>query len=155
MNKIKIEPFKVMGIKVRTSNVTGNSAEDIGGLWQKFISENVAEKIPGRVDNEVLSIYTNYEGDHTKPYDTIIGCRVQSIDEVPDGMVSQAFEGGIYVKFVAEGNLDEGVIYDKWLEIWDIDLDRDFIADFEVFGNKAMNRENAKVDIYIGLSDQA
>ena len=153
MQKIKIEPFQVIGISVRTTNENGQSAEDIGGLWQTFISENIIEKIPNRVDDEVLSIYTNYESDFTKPYDTILGCRVARLDNIPEGMVGQAFTGGTYTPFLAKGDLDQGVIYKKWVEIWGQDLGRAYTADFEIFGKKSMDRGNAEVDIMIALDE--
>ncbi len=106
-----IEPFKVIGIKVKTSNENGQSAKDIGDLWTKFMSEIVAEKIPNKSDSSILSIYTNYQGDSTKLYDTILGCKVKSLDDIPEGMVGQEFAGGNYTHFVSKGSLNEGVVY--------------------------------------------
>ena len=60
------------------------------------MSEGIAEKIPNKIDQSILSIYTNYEGDHTQPYDTILGCKVSSLQEIPEGMVGQSFNGGTY-----------------------------------------------------------
>ncbi len=76
MQKVKIEPFKVIGIAVRTTNENGKSAQDIGQLWGKFMSEGISDKIPNKINDTIFSIYTNYESDHTKPYDTILGCKV-------------------------------------------------------------------------------
>jgi len=73
MQKVKIEPFKVIGIAVRTTNQNGQAAQDLGQLWGKFMSEGIAEKIPNKIEQSIFSIYTNYEGDHTQPYDTILG----------------------------------------------------------------------------------
>ena len=70
MKQTTIKSFKVIGVSVRTTNENGQSANDIQALWDKFMSEGVANKIPNKIDGEILSIYTNYESDHTKPYDT-------------------------------------------------------------------------------------
>lgn len=35
MQNVKFEPFKIIGIAVRTTNENGQGAKDIGGLWQK------------------------------------------------------------------------------------------------------------------------
>lgn len=151
MQKVKIEPFKVIGISVKTTNENGQSAQDIGQLWGKFMGEGIAAKIPNKIDNVVLSIYANYEGDHTKPYDTILCCKVSSLDDIPEGMVGQTFEGGTYQKFVANGDLTKGVVFNTWSEIWEQDLERNFVADFEVYGEKAQNPVEAEVDILVGV----
>jgi len=152
MQKESKDGFKVIGIKVRTSNKDGQAAKDIGQLWQRFMSEGVGDKIPNKIDASILSIYTNYDGDHNMPYDTILGCRVSTLEEIPEGMIGENFGGGKYAKYVAKGNLNEGIVYDAWLEIWQQDLDRTYIADFEVYGEEAMNPEDAKVDIFVGVN---
>ena len=152
MKKVTIAPFNVIGIAVRTTNENGQSGEDIGQLWGKFMSEGIAAQIPNKMDESVFSIYTNYESDHTKPYDTILGCKVSSLDEIPEGMVGQAFEGGTYGKFVSKGDLTKGVVFGTWTEIWKQDLDRVFTADFEVYGERAQNPTDAEVDVLIALN---
>lgn len=152
MQKVKIEPFKIIGISVRTTNENNQGAKDIGELWEKFISEGIAEKIPNKIENSVLSIYTNYEGDYTQPYDTILGCKVSSLDNIPDGMVGQSFDGGSYLKSSAKGDLKDGIIATHWHKIWKMDLDRAYTADFEFFGEKAQNPSNAEVDFYIAVN---
>ena len=49
MNKVKIEPFKVIGISVRTTNENNQAAIDIAALWGKFMNENVLNAIPKKV----------------------------------------------------------------------------------------------------------
>ena len=151
METVKKEAFKVIGIKVRTTNENGQAAKDIGELWGRFMSENVIENIPNKIDRSILSIYTNYESDHTKPYDTILGCRVSTLETIPEGMIGQEFGNSNYRKFTSSGNLAEGVVYRSWLKIWDENLDRIYTADFEVYGEKAQDRENAQVDIFVGV----
>jgi predicted transcriptional regulator YdeE len=153
MQKETIAPFQIIGISVRTSNQENKAAIDIPALWNQFISENVLDKIPNKIDTEVYSIYTNYEGDHTEPYDTILGCKVSSLDNIPKGMVGKYFEGGKVAKFTAKGNLEDNIVYKAWLDIWTVDLNRTYAADFEVYGAKSMDRTNAEVDIFIAISE--
>ncbi len=153
MQKVTIKPFKVIGIAVNTTNENGQSTQDIGQLWGKFISEGIAGKIPNKVDESVFSIYTNYQGDHTKPYDTILGCKVSSLENIPDGMVGQAFDGGIYRKFVSKGDLTQGVVFGTWSEINQQKLNRVFTADFELYGEKAQNPTDAEVEVYVGIKN--
>ncbi|WP_158237327.1 effector binding domain-containing protein [Aquimarina sp. MAR_2010_214] len=58
-------------------------------------------------------IYINYEKDHTKPYDTILGCKVSTLNEIPNGMIRQEFEQGNYTKFISKGNLLQGEVYNS------------------------------------------
>lgn len=151
MNKVKIEPFKIIGISVRTTNENNQASKDIGDLWGKFISENVLGAIPNKIDSTVYSIYTEYESDHTKPYTTILGCRVENLKDIPKGMIGKSFDGGSYVKLSAKGDLMNGLIVNKWIEIWKMDLDRVFTADYEVFGEKAQNPADAEIDFLIAV----
>jgi len=150
MKKVTIAPFQIIGIKVRTTNENGQAAQDIGQLWGKFMSEGIAAQIPNKISEDVFSLYTNYESDHTKPYDAILGCKVSSIKDVPEGMISQSFEGGTFQQYVSKGDLTQGV-YGTWLEIWGQPLDRNYTVDFEIYGAKAQNPNDAEVDIFVGL----
>lgn len=151
MNKVQIEPFKVIGISVRTTNENNQASKDIGDLWGKFISENVLGAIPNKIDSTVYSIYTEYESDHTKPYTTILGCRVENLKDIPKGMIGKSFDGGSYLKLSAKGDLMKGLIVNKWREIWKMDLDRVFTADYEIFDVKAQNPVDAEIDFLIAV----
>lgn len=152
MQNVKVEPFKLVGISVRTTNTNGQAAKDIQELWLKFMSENILSKIPNKVDDTVYSLYTEYEGDHTEPYTTIIGCKVSDINELPEEMVSQSFKGGNYVSLPAKGDITKGFILEQWQNIFTMDLNRAYTADFEVFGEKAQNLNDAEVDFLISVN---
>lgn len=148
---MRIETFNVIGISVRTTNENGTSAQDIPALWNKFMTEEIQQKIPGKISEELFCIYTDYEKDHTKPYTTILGCKVESLDFIPENMVGKTIQSADYEQLIAKGNLSEGIVYNKWLEIWNSNLDRVFTVDYEVYGEKVQNPENAEVDIYIAI----
>lgn len=151
MGTQKIQKFNVIGIAVRTTNENEQASIDIPALWGKFMSEGIAAKIPNKIDHAIYCIYTDYEKDHTKPYTTILGCKVENLDIIPDGMVGQTFETAGYEKYTVKGNLSQGLVYNAWLKIWSEELPRIFTADFEVYGEKAQNPENAEVDIFIAV----
>ncbi|UZR97976.1 GyrI-like domain-containing protein [Chondrinema litorale] len=151
MQNVKIEPFNLIGIAVKTTNENNLATQEIAELWQKFMGESLLHKIPNKVDNTIYSLYTEYEGDHTQPYTAVLGCKVDNLEEVPEGMVGKNFEGGNYVKLSAKGDLSKGLIVNEWAKIWQMDLDRAFTADFEVFGEKAQNPNNAEVDFLIAI----
>ncbi|MPT33723.1 MAG: AraC family transcriptional regulator [Flavobacterium sp.] len=152
MNTEKIESFSVIGISVRTTNENQQAMTDIGALWQQFISENLLEKIPNKIDTTIYCIYTDYEKDHTKPYTTILGCRVSDTSFIPEGMVTKTFVSGTYEKIIVKGNIFKGALAEAWFDIWNSDRNRAYTADFEVYSEKASDPENAEVDIYIALA---
>ncbi len=151
MNHMKVDTFKIIGISVRTTNENNQAAKDIPALWEKFMSQNLLDNIPDKVDSTLYSIYTDYEKDHTRPYTTILGCKVENLDHIPEGMVGKSFDGGHYIRFTAKGNLEEGLVINEWIKIWNTDLSRVFTADFEIYGEKAKNPSDAEVDILIAV----
>ena len=151
MNKHRIQKFQVIGISVRTTNEGGQSSKDIPALWNKFMSENILEKIPHKIDDSIYCIYTDYEKDHTKPYTTLIGCRVSHIDTLPPGMTGKTCDEGLYITRSVKGNLLEGLVIGEWMNIWNSDLQRTFVTDFEVYGEKAKDYTQAEVDIFVGV----
>ena len=151
METEQIKSFNVIGIFIRTSNENGQAAIDIPALWNKFMTEGIMEKIPNKVDNTLYCIYTDYEKDHTKPYNTVLGCKVANLDLIPQGMVVKTIMAGNYNKFTAKGNIMHGIIFNAWTEIWNTNISRKYTTDFEVYGEKAQNPEDAEVDIFIAV----
>ncbi|MBK6265089.1 effector binding domain-containing protein [Marivirga sp. S37H4] len=151
MENVKIEPFQVIGIAVRTTNENEQAAKDIAQLWDRFMSENILDAIPNKIDNTVYSLYTDYEGDHTQPYTAMLACRVSQLDIIPDGMVGKSFSGGNYVKITAKGDLTKGLIVNEWSKIFELNLERVYTADFEAFGEKARNPKDAEIDFFIAV----
>src|SRR5690242_3833704 len=105
MSHIKTEAFYIIGISVRTTNENSQSARDISSLWNKFMSENILAQIPNKISNDVYCIYTDYEKDYTKPYTTILGCKVADLSSTPAGMVGKLIQGGKYTTFKATGKI--------------------------------------------------
>jgi predicted transcriptional regulator YdeE len=151
MKVTQIESFDIIGISSRTTNENQQSATDIPQLWNKFLSENIIDQIPGKIDNTIYCIYTDYEKDHTKPYTTIFGCKVKNLEKVPEGFVGKTINKNNYKVFTIKGKLSDDIIFKKWVEIWNADIKRTFTADFEVYGEKAQNPDNAEVDIFIAI----
>lgn len=149
----QIEKFKIIGIETKTTNKNGKSAIDLGKLWEKFYAENIPSKIPNKESNEIYSIYTDYESDYDGEYTSLIGLKVNSIDQIPEGLVGREFNGGKYQKFIAKGKMPNAVV-EMWKEIWqkDTELKRKYTTDFEVYGQNSQNGDNAEVEIFIAIS---
>ncbi len=146
----KIESFKIIGISIETTNQNGKAAEDLGNLWGRFFAENVAGKIQNKISDEIYSIYTDYESDFTGNYLAILGFKVSSLDNIPDGLIGREFESDSFAKFIAKGEMPNAVV-ETWKEIWskDASLNRKYTYDFEVYGEKSQNGIDSEVEIYI------
>ena len=153
MNKFELEEIQLIGLalKTKTFNANGQSAIDCGKLWQDFTNGNYADKIPGKLSNDILAVYHQYEGDHTKPYSYFIGCRVQSITKIPPELDSLIIPKGPYQKITATGKMPDCVA-NKWIEIWNADIPRAYRPDFEVYDEKIKDWNNADVDIFISVN---
>lgn len=149
METTVLAQFYVIGISIRTTNENGQSAIDIPALWGKFLSENIAEKIPNKTDYNIYCIYTDYEEDFKKPYTTILGCKVDHLNNIPEGFTGKTIDGGNYVKFVAKGKLTDPIVFQEWTKIWESGMKRAYKADFEIYDHRAQHPEMAEVDIFI------
>ncbi|MDB2385081.1 GyrI-like domain-containing protein [Polaribacter sp.] len=146
-----IPAFNIIGITVKTTNENNQAASDIPALWKKFMEEGILQKIPNKVNNEIYSMYTDYESDFTRPYTTIIGCKVENLNEIPEGMVGKTVEGSTYNFSTTKGDLSKGVIINHWSKIWQSNIKRAYTTDFEIYGEKASNPQNAEVEFYVAV----
>jgi len=149
---IKIAPFKVIGISVQTTNQDSQALQDLGKLWTQFFSDGILDKIPNKINQDIYSIYTDYESDYTGKYTTIIGLQVSSLDNLPVGLVGREFKGGNFKQFTAKGEMPKAV-GETWMDIWskDAELNRAYTYDFEVYGAKSQNGDQSEVEIYIAI----
>ncbi|CAM3879509.1 MULTISPECIES: GyrI-like domain-containing protein [Flavobacterium] len=151
MENTSIETIHIVGIAKRTTNENQQAAKDIPLLWEKFISEDIANKISKKTNDNIYAIYSDYESDHTKPYTIYIGCPVESLDNIPENMVSKTIFKGNYTKFIAKGDYKQGSVYNEWMKIWNTPLDRKYTTDFEVYSEKSKDLAKAEVPIYISI----
>lgn len=148
--KVNLQSFKIIGISVRTTNQNGKSANDMMDLWQRFYAENISSVIPNKTDNDIYSVYTDYVSDYTADYTTILGHRVSSLENIPEGFEGREINGGNYHEFKAKGKRPL-TVFNTWQEIWvkDKELRRKYTADFEVYGKRSQDADDSEVDIFI------
>jgi predicted transcriptional regulator YdeE len=149
MQTTSVPSRNIIGIYVRTTNENGQSAVDIPQLWNKFLSENLSSKIPNKTSDTLFCIYTDYESDFTKPYTTILGCEVSSLETIPEGFTSTTIKAGDYLHFLAKGKLSDNIVFSEWQKIWSSNIPRTYESDFEVYNEKSQDPENAEVEIFI------
>lgn len=152
MNTTSIGSFKLIGLKLqhKTTNQNGQSGKDCGSHWQQFEAGNYTARIPGKLNEEVVAVYYDYEGDHTQPYAYFIGCKVAPGTPVPQGMDSIEIPAGSYTNLVAKGIMPDCVA-DAWRHIWDTYTNRAYGYDFEIYDERSRDWNNATVDIFISV----
>ena len=143
----------VIGIDCRTSNAPEAGPQDIPKLWGRFYSEDVLNRIPNKISNEVIALYCDYEGDYTQPYSVVIGCPVSSIDTIPEGMVAKTIPASSYAVFRALGEYPASLI-ETWGKIWkQPSLDRTYTGDFELYGDKFASGSPKELEVFIAVQD--
>jgi predicted transcriptional regulator YdeE len=154
MEKIKKAAFKLMGLKLdkKTTNEGGQSSIDCGNLWQKIEKENVVERIPNKLSNNLYAVYFDYEGDHTKPFSYFIGCEVAIDTNAPEGMDSLVIPEDNYSKVVAKGTIPNCII-NSWIEIWNSKIERAYNYDFEIYDERSKDWNNAEVEILVSTNE--
>lgn len=148
----RMAPITLIGISLpyKTTNENFQSAKDIGELWNTFWQENIIAQIPKRLSEEIYAVYHQYEGDHTKPYSFFIGCEAAADVETLEGLQKLQIPSGEYRKFTAKGKMPD-CIMNAWSDIWKSDIPRAYNVDYEVYDQRALDMNNAEVDIFISV----
>jgi predicted transcriptional regulator YdeE len=145
--------FYIIGIEVRTNNreeMTENGK--IGPQWQKFYAEDVLSKIPQKRGDAVLAVYTNYESDVNGEYSFLIGSEVDSLSNIPEGLVGREIAPAKYAVFTSDRGAIPGIIFEVWKRIWEYKgVTRAYRTDFEVHDKNSRNPEDAQVDVYLSI----
>lgn len=148
----QIPGFYVAGISLITSNDNDRAADDINALWQRFFEENTLHKITGRADNVLYCVYSDYEGDHTKPYRVTIGCKLnEAPDDVPEGLHKVHVPPADYAIFSARGEQPKSLIQ-TWQAIWSTDMKRTYKADVEIYGPRFFEDGVNEVLVCVGVN---
>lgn len=140
----------ILGIALRTSNEKGRAENEIPAHWNRFFTERVAEKIPHKLNDTIFSLYTDYEGDFTKPYSCIIGYEVPDLKNIPSGLTGRIIPEAEYALFPATGSFPISVV-ETWKKIWSAPLKRAYSIDFEVYPPDFAAQIDPEIKIYISL----
>lgn len=152
--EIRLPEMKIIGIQVRTTNENMQCMKDMSALWARFFTENVVSKIPGIIDAHAFGVYTDYEKDVTAPYSYTVGCQVDSLKDIPEGMVGITIPAQLYAQFQAnpEPGADlKTAIGITWSSIWQTPLQRAYAVDFEFYPNCFENYLFDKAEVYISI----
>ncbi len=145
---VDVEEKYVTGLKIRTTNENWKCLEDMGNLWQKFMTENIPGSIENKQGTSSYGLYNNYESDLSKPYDYTTGVEIGSPSS---GFTVERIPSGKYAKFEGKGNVRQ-VVGELWQIIWKTDLKRKYTVDFEMYMNDSSDMNNQTVAIYISIN---
>ncbi len=146
--------LKLVGVKLaeKTRNKNNQSSIDCGKLWEYVEQSGMENLIPRRLNDDLYAVYFDYEGDETQDFSYFIGYPVAGFEDVPAQLHTLTIPPQIYARFLAEGKMPD-CIAEKWQEIWNTELPRNFHYDFEIYNEGSQDWENAKVMIYIGVKE--
>lgn len=151
--------IKLVGITARTNNQAefDPTTAQIGATIQKYFVQGIPGQILHRKNpGTTFCVYTEYESDQTGSYTYFIGEEVKKYEEVPAHLVTLTIPAQTYAQFTtSKGTLPE-IVIDAWKEIWQMNADllggkRSFIADFEIYDERARDAQKAAIDICIGI----
>ncbi len=147
----------VIGIFTRTSNYAEfeQGAGRIQQVWQRFFAEDVYNKIPGKIDNDLLALYCDYASDKNGEYTYILGARVVPGTQTPEGMVYREIPVQTYDLTTTQKGSFIPVLGAAWQDIWQREdaghLVRAYGVDYELYDERAHDHANAQLDIYISI----
>lgn len=142
MKFVEIEEFQVIGMAARTTNAREMTADGvIPKLWAH----------PPQSDSGVIALYTEYESDEHGEYTFVLGAKANSGSAVLDAMVQKTVPAGRYAVFTSERGRVQKIVFETWKRIWSELPSRSFIADFEVYDQRAADPGDAVVNIYVGV----
>jgi predicted transcriptional regulator YdeE len=157
----KLPEITLVGITARTNNKNEMNPETskIGALAGAYWNKQIANAIQHRTNPGVTySIYTDYESDENGDYTYFIG---EVVDTTENQDLSQfktiTIPQSDYQKFTTDAGKMPDVVISAWQKIWGMNQNdfaggRKYIADFEVYDQRAIDPNNTVVDIYIGIN---
>tara|TARA_Y100000588_G_C14158960_1_gene883937 strand:- start:1055 stop:1414 length:360 start_codon:yes stop_codon:yes gene_type:complete len=103
------------------------------------------------------SVYTDFESDENGEYTYFVG---EAVDSLNDQDLSPfkciTIPKCQYQKFTTEAGKMPDIVISAWQKIWsmnesDFEGKRKYMADFDIYDEKAVDPNHSIVDIYIGI----
>jgi predicted transcriptional regulator YdeE len=157
---VNLNSFMLIGISTRTNNKKemNQDTSKIGAMMKSYWSYQIANDFKYRVNPGVTyAVYTDYESDEHGDYTYFIGEEVSTLENQDmTTFTSLIVPESRYQRFTTAAGAMSEVIIRAWQGIWQMTLSmlegkRKYKADFERYDQRAIDPNNAIVDIYIGI----
>lgn len=148
--------LKVIGYEMITTYEEDRNFNLIPKFWERFMHENLTGKIPNKVNpNARLGISKEINAG-TGSLSYLICTEVNSLDNIPEGMVGKVIPSNKYAVFTAKGQpIPEKIAetwagaFNSWLAESGFELaEGEF---FELFDERCNNTDSSEVDVYIPI----
>ncbi|SEM52712.1 GyrI-like domain-containing protein [Nonomuraea pusilla] len=109
----------VVGFAVRTTNADELDPlrARLPALWQRAGAPGAFAHVPGRVDENLYAVLTDYESDHHGAYTEIVGIGVRTVPRLPEGMVAVRVPAARSLRVEARGPVPQ-VLLEAWQQVW-------------------------------------
>lgn len=109
----------VVGHAVRTTNAAEADPARalLPALWQRAGASGAFAHVPGRADEKLYAVLTDYESDHNGAYTQIVGIAVHTAARLPEGMVAVRVPGVRAMLIEARGPMP-GALIEAWQQVW-------------------------------------
>lgn len=158
--RVNKSEIKLIGITIKTNNrnESNPATAKISEIVERYWEQNIHMQIPNRKNPGVtFCAYTNYESDENGDYTYFVGEEVSSLKDVPAGLQPLVIPYSKYIMFTTAVGKMPQIVIDAWQQIWkmspnDFGGQRTYIADFEIYDQRAIDPFNTSLDIYIGIN---
>ncbi|GGO77391.1 GyrI-like domain-containing protein [Nonomuraea cavernae] len=113
------EELTVVGFAVRTTNAEemDPTRARLPVLWQRAGAPGAFAHVPGRIDERLYAVLTDYESDHHGAYTQVVGIGVRTVPRLPEGMVAVRVPAARTLRIEARGPMPQAVM-EAWQQVW-------------------------------------
>lgn len=144
---VDIKEIEIVGFSIETTNENMQGLKDIPETWKKLFESPQWHKQQSQGVGKVYGLYTEYQGDETKPYVFMAGFESIAAEQ---GLEHRKCIAGKYAKFSIVGDPAQ-VVYPLWQTIWSTPLERAYTTDFECYEKPVVQGEAQRIEIYISI----
>ncbi|MFG1698957.1 GyrI-like domain-containing protein [Nonomuraea sp. NPDC049309] len=119
MNVTERAELIVVGYVVRTTNADemDPARAKLPAVWRRAGAPGAFAHVPGRVDENLYVVITDFESDHHGAFTKIVGTGVRTVPRLPEGMVAVRVPAGQAMKIEVRGPMPQALI-DTWQQVW-------------------------------------
>ena len=153
---IERDRFTVIGMDCLTTTEDNENHQVLIELWNEFKSR-IDEVQNKKNPTKMVGVYEQRRN-YPNRFSYVASVEVNSLSEIPKGMIPKIVNGSKYAVFTHQGELCDidktyNYIYEEWLP--ESKYEKNVNGDnLEVFNLEFSEDDNSDVDLYIAIKDQ-